>query len=77
MDYWRTEHVKNYDNETELLAKVLSFGDKRHEFTRKVSVHVCGSSCISAVLEILSTHTKGMLSTIINFVSYVFTLVLR
>ena len=49
MDDWRPAYVNTHDNEVDLLAKFLTFGEKRCEFFRKVLISICGSSWISVV----------------------------
>ena len=42
-DEWITVHVNSYENETDLLAKLLPLGKKRKFFVSKVLFHMNGS----------------------------------
>ena len=43
IDDWRTAYVNANDNETNLLTKILPFGEKRRKFVRKELMHIYGS----------------------------------
>ena len=44
MDDWRSENSSANGNESDLLTKVMPFGEKRREFMSKVLMNVYGSS---------------------------------
>ena len=43
MDDWRTAYINTHDNESDLLTKVLPFGEKRRRHVGKVLKHIYGS----------------------------------
>ena len=44
LDKWRIAYVNTYDNEVDLLTKILLFGKKRYGFIRKVLHNIYGST---------------------------------
>ena len=47
---WRTAYVNTHDNESDLLTKILHFGEEMRKFFRKILIHIYSSSQIIAVL---------------------------
>ena len=44
IDDWMTAHANTIENEADILAKVLYFGEKRRKFVMKALIHAYGSS---------------------------------